>query len=115
MTTLIELSVKWEARRVEHQRLGSLVSAEAIISDVLNDLHELEDSTNTATYSLTEAGQETGHSTQSAAVCRACAEVCRACAASCDAIGDDMMRRCAEECRRCAESCEKMASMSAMT
>ena len=56
-----EVFARWEARRVEHQRLGSLVSAEAIISDVLNDLHELEDSTNTATCSLTEAAKETGY------------------------------------------------------
>jgi len=48
------------------------------------------------------------HSTQSATICRACADIGRACAVSCDKLS---MSDCAAACRKCAESCTKMAGM----
>jgi hypothetical protein len=42
VTTRAELRAKWEAKRREHARYGSIVNAEAIIAELLDDLAELD-------------------------------------------------------------------------
>jgi hypothetical protein len=59
--TLAELRAKWESKRVEHVRLGTLVPFAAVCADVLDDLHELARASDAATLSLAEAGEETGY------------------------------------------------------
>jgi hypothetical protein len=61
MIGLYELMAKWEGRRAEHRRLCSLVSADAIIADVLQDLHDLEQTATIETVSLKEAASATGY------------------------------------------------------
>ena len=61
MTNLLELGAKWEARRLEHKRLGSLVSMEAVCSEVVADLSALADSSDD-TVSLREAHRIGGYS-----------------------------------------------------
>ena len=41
MATLAELQSRWEARRTEHARLGTLVPFAAVCAEVLSDLREL--------------------------------------------------------------------------
>lgn len=61
MTTLAELEERWSRRRLEHQRLGSMVRADEIIADLLADFHELRVSTDAITLSLKDAATETGY------------------------------------------------------
>ena len=41
MATLSEIQSRWEARRVEHERLGTLVPFASICAEVLSELREL--------------------------------------------------------------------------
>jgi hypothetical protein len=41
MATLSEIQARWEARQVEHSRLGTLVPFAALCAEVLDDLREL--------------------------------------------------------------------------
>ena len=61
MSTLMELRARWEARRVDAKRLRQRVDYDAVIMDVLEDLHELERTAETETLSLTEAALATGY------------------------------------------------------
>lgn len=60
--TLGELRAKWEARRVEHARLRSLVLAEVLIDDVLADLIQLDQTNALDAVSLKEARLLGGYS-----------------------------------------------------
>jgi hypothetical protein len=59
--TFDELREKWEARRAEHARLDSHVSAEKLIADLLTDLEQLEHAAHDAV-TLTEAAHLGGYS-----------------------------------------------------
>lgn len=58
--TIRDLLEKWTSRKAEHSRLGSLVSADALIGDVLTDLEELDRDRSTETVNLTEAATISG-------------------------------------------------------
>jgi hypothetical protein len=60
--TLADLRAKWEARRAEHARLDSHVSAERLIADVLADLDALERSAAFELLTLGEASELSGYS-----------------------------------------------------
>jgi hypothetical protein len=42
MTNILDLASKWRERRAEFKRLGALVSGDALVSDMLDDLQALE-------------------------------------------------------------------------
>jgi hypothetical protein len=56
------------------------------------------------------AGYMARGSSQSALICRTCAEICDACGAECERHDHDHCKECAEACRRCAEECRRMAA-----
>lgn len=59
--TLAELRAKWESRRAEHQRFGSLVPMAAVCEEVLADLERLGTGTGESTVSPEEAARATGY------------------------------------------------------
>ncbi|MDB4893598.1 MAG: hypothetical protein JWL61_5453 [Gemmatimonadetes bacterium] len=60
MITLMELREKWEARRTEAKRCGYLAAVDAVCSDVLTDLIDLAQTSDSTTLNLTEAAATTG-------------------------------------------------------
>lgn len=60
--SLSEIRAKWEARRAEHARLDSHVSAARLIADVLADLEQLERSNALDAVTLAEASAIGGYS-----------------------------------------------------
>ena len=57
MTSLVELQQKWESRRADAERLGSVMNGALICADILADLHALELHADAETASLADAAK----------------------------------------------------------